>query len=112
MRRQRQNADSQVIAEGGAVTNSQIDQLCQDWLHENYGEAIASEYTSYSLVIPVFNPAHLNNALEELRQILCIIFGAEQSFRSTDYYEARQRLGLSENRTPVPYVFLSAFMAT
>jgi len=97
---------------GGTMTSAQIDRLCRDWLRQSYDEETASEYATYSLVIPVFNPAHLNNALEELRQTLCIIFGAEQSFGSTDYYEARQRLGLPDYRTPVPDVFLRAFVRT
>jgi len=94
------------------MSNSQIDQLCGDWLYENYSEAMAAEYATYSLVIPVLNSAHLNNALEELRQTLCIIFGAEQSFGGTDYYEARQRLRLPDDRTPVPDVFLRACVGT
>ena len=91
------------------MSGSQIDGLCQDWLRENYGEAIASEYTAYSLVIPMWNPADLNDALEDLKLELCLYFGLEQSFGSTDYYEARQKLGLPGSRTPVPDVFIRAF---
>lgn len=94
------------------MTSSQIDHLCLDWLQENYGEVIASEYSPYSLLIPAFNSIDLNGALEELRQTLYLIFGSEQSFGSTDYYEARQRLGLPGNRTPVPDVFVRAFVGT
>ena len=77
------------------MTGDQIDRLCQDWLHENYGEEIASEYAPHSLVIPVFNSVDLNNALEELRRTPYLVFGHEQSFESTGYYEARERLVVS-----------------
>jgi hypothetical protein len=93
----------------GIMSGGQIDKLCQDWLRENYGEAIASEYTMYSLVIPMWNPADLNEALEDLRLELCFSFGPQQSFGSTDYYEAREKLGLSGGRTPIPDVFVKAF---
>jgi len=91
------------------MSGGQIDKLCRQWLHENYGEEIAYEYTTYSLVIPMWNPADLNDALEDLRLELCLTFGPEQSFGSTDYYEARERLGLSGGRTPIPDVFVRAF---
>jgi len=93
----------------GIMSGVQIDRLCQDWLRENYGEAIASEYTTYSLVIPMWNSADLNEALENLRLTLCLAFGPEQSFGSTNYYEAREKLGLPGGRTPVPDVFMKAF---
>jgi len=93
----------------GVMSGSQIDRLCRDWLREDYGEAIASEYTTYSLVIPMWNPADLNDALEDLRLELCLAFGPEQSFGSTDYYEAREKLELPDDRTPVPDVFARAF---
>ena len=92
------------------MSGSQIDELCRDWLQENYGETIASEYTMYSLVIPMWNSAVLNNALEDLRLELCLSFGPEQSFGSTDYYEARGKLGLLDGETPVPDVFIRAFI--
>jgi len=91
------------------MSGGQIDRLCQDWLRENYGEANASEYTTYSLVIPMWNPADLNEALEDLRLTLCLTFGPEQSFGSTDYYEAREKLGLPDDRAIVPDVFIRAF---
>jgi hypothetical protein len=91
------------------MSSAQIDRLCRDWLHGNYDEEIASEYTPYSLVIPVWNSVDLNNALEGLRLMLCLAFGPEQSFGSTDYYEARKKLGLSDDRTPVPDAFVKAF---
>ena len=93
----------------GIMSGSQIDALCQDWLRENYGEAIASEYTAYSLVIPMWNSPDLNDALEDLKLELCLSFGPEQSFGATDYYEAREKLGLPDDRTPVPDVFVRAF---
>ena len=91
------------------VSGSQIDGLCHDWLRENYGEAIASEYTTYSLVIPMWNSADLNDALEELKLELYLSFGPEQSFGSTNYYEAREKLWLSGGQTPIPDVFVRAF---
>ena len=93
----------------GIMNGSQIDRLCQDWLRENYGEAIVSEYTTYSLVIPIWNSHELNDALEDLKLELCLSFGPEQSFGTTDYYEARGKLGLHENRNPIPDVFVRAF---
>jgi hypothetical protein len=94
------------------MTDDKIDRLCRDWLYENYGKAVASEYVSHSLLIPAFNSADLNYALEELRQNLYLIFGPEQSFGSTDYREARERLGLPDDRTPIPDVFARAFIGT
>jgi hypothetical protein len=91
------------------MSGSQIDRLCQDWLRESYGEAITSEYTKYSLVIPMWNSLDLNDALEDLKLELCLSFGPEQSFGATDYYEAREKLGLPDDRTPVPDVFVRAF---
>jgi hypothetical protein len=93
----------------GIMSGSQIDELCRDWLRGNCGEEIAAEYTTYSLVIPMWNPADLNDALEDLKLELCLTFGPEQSFGSTDYYEAREKLGLSGGRTPIPDVFVRAF---
>ena len=99
-----------IIAERRDImSGGQIDRLCQDWLLENYGEEIASEYTIYSLVIPMWNPADLNDALEEFKLELCLTFGPQQSFGSTDYYEAREKLGLSGGRTPIQDVFVRAF---
>jgi len=92
------------------VSGSQIDELCRDWLRENCSEEIGSEYTTYSLVIPMWNSPVLNNALEGLRLELCLSFGPEQSFGSIDYYEAREKLGLSDSKTPMPDVFIRAFI--
>lgn len=91
------------------MNSEQIDRVCQDWLQEYYGEAMANEYRTYSLVIPVWNSVALNDALEALRLALCAAFGPEQSFRNTDYYEARAKLGLPDDRTAIPDVFLRAF---
>ena len=93
----------------GIMSGGQIDRLCREWLRENYGEEIASEYTAYSLVIPMWNPADLDDAVEDLKLELCLTFGPEQSFGSTDYYEDREKLGLSGGRTPIPDVFIRAF---
>jgi len=92
------------------VSGSQIDRLCHDWLRENYGEEIASEYTTYSLVIPMWNFPDLNDALEDLQLELTLSFGPEQTFGATDYYKAREKLGMSDDKTPVPDVFVRAFM--
>jgi hypothetical protein len=101
-----------IIAESRGITNGgQIDRFCQDWLREDYGGEIASEYTTYSLVIPMWNPAELNEMLEDLRLALCLAFGPEQSFVSTDHYEAREKLELSGGRTPVSGIFMRAFAA-
>jgi len=91
------------------MSGSQIDRLCQDWIRENYGEVMASEYTTYSLVVTMWNSTDLNDELEDLRLELCLSFGPEQSFGATDYYEAREKLGLPDDRTPVPDVFVTAF---
>jgi hypothetical protein len=92
----------------GIVSGSQIDELCREWLRENCGEELASEYTIYSPVIPMWNSAVLNDALEDLKLELCLSFGPEQSFGSTNYYEAREKLGLLNGKTPVPEVFIRA----
>ena len=91
------------------MSGSQTDRLCQDWLRENYGDANASVYSKYSLVIAAWNSAELNDTLQDLRLKLCLAFGPEQSFGTTDYYEARGKLELPSDRTPVPDVFVRAF---
>ena len=91
------------------MSGSQVDKLCQEWLRKNYGESIASEYSTYSLVIPTGNSPELNHALKDLKLKLRLAFGPEQSFGATDYYEAREKLGLPDDRAPVPDVFVRAF---
>ena len=91
------------------MSGSQIDRLCQDCLRENCGEAFASEYTRCSLVISMWNSPDLNDALKDLKLELCLSFGPEQSFGTTNYYEAREKLGLLDDMTPVPDVFIRAF---
>jgi len=76
----------------GIVSGGQIDKLCRDSLCENYGEEIASEYTTYSLMIPAWTG--FNNALGDLRLRLCLAFGPQQSAGISDYYEVRGELGL------------------
>jgi hypothetical protein len=93
----------------GTVTGAEIDRLYTDWLGDIYGEEIASEYRAYSLVIPMWNPPDLNDALETLRQVLCIAFGPDQYFGTTDYHEARRKLQLHEERVEIPEVFIRAF---
>jgi len=100
---------SMTVERRGIVSSGKINRLCHDWLRESYGEAIASEYTTCSLVIPMWNSLDLNDALEDLILMLCLAFGPEQSFGTTDYYEAREKLGLPDDRTPVPDVFVRAF---
>jgi len=91
------------------MSSHQIDRLCSDWLRENYGEETASKYGACSLVIPMWNDSDLNDGLETLRQVLCIAFGPDESFGSTDYHEARRKLGLGEDGCRVPDVFIKAF---
>lgn len=91
------------------MSGCQIDMLCRDWLHENYGKEMASQYTIYSLVMPQWNSAELSEALEALRLVLCHAFGPEQSFGNTDYYRAREKLGLPGDTILIPDVFIRAF---
>jgi hypothetical protein len=94
------------------MSSSQIDKLCLDWLSENYGKEMASKYMPYSLVIPMWNPPHLNEGLETLRRVLCIAFGSDESFATVDYHEARRKLRLLYDSTPIPAVFIKAFAGT
>ena len=94
------------------MSEAQIDKLCVDWLEENYGEEMASRYRSYSLVIPVWNDPGLNQALEALRGVLCIAFGPDRPFGSTDYGEARRKLRLPGEARQIPEVFIEAFVGT
>ena len=98
--------------EGAVMKSGQIDQLCTDWLRENYGRELASEYKFHSLVIPTFHSYELNEALDTLGQVLCIAFGPEESFGTTGYHEARRKLGLPEGQIRVPRVFVRAFDET
>lgn len=91
------------------MRGGEVDKLYRDWLSQNYGEELDSEYTSYSLVIPAWNTLELNGALETLRQVLCLTFGPEESFETTDYHEARRKFGLPDGRTPILDVFVKAF---
>ncbi len=91
------------------MTSSEIDRLCTDWLNDNYGEELASKYMPYTLVIPMWNSPDLNDALETFMQVLCIAFGTDQSFGTTDYHEARRKLRLLDNRVEIPEVFIRAF---
>ena len=100
---------SMTVERRSIMSGSQIGRLCQEWLREIHGDAIASEYMTYSLVIPMWNSPDLNNALEDLRLELCLLFGPKQSFGATDYYEAKEKLGLPDGRAPVPDVFIRAF---
>ncbi|TEU04703.1 MAG: hypothetical protein E3J24_00800 [Dehalococcoidia bacterium] len=94
------------------MSSGQIDRLCMDWLRGNCGKEIALKYRSYSLVIPIWNTADLDDGLETLRQVLCIAFGPAESFGNTDYHEAREKLGLPEDGVPIPDVFIEAFAGT
>ena len=91
------------------MTVDQIDKVCIDWMKENYGGELAAKYRPYSLVIPMWNVAELNEALETLLQALHIAFGPDKSFGTIDYYEVRRKLKLLGCRTPIPEVFLKAF---
>lgn len=94
------------------MKSGQIDRLCMDWLRENCGEEIASKYRPYSLVITIWNTPDINDGLETLRQVLCIAFGPAESFGNTDYHEAREKLGLPDDRVSIPDVFIEAFAGT
>jgi hypothetical protein len=94
------------------MLSGQIDKLCTDWLRENYGEEIASKYKSYSLVIPMWNTPDLGEGLETLRHVLCVAFGPDESFGTTDYHEARAKLRLLNDEVPIPEVFIKAFAET
>ena len=91
------------------MRGDQIDKLCRDWLSENYGEELASEHTYYSLVISMWNTLELSDALETLRYVLCLAFGPTGSFGITDYHEARRKLRLPDDGSPIPDVFVKAF---
>lgn len=99
----------QTLGGGNGMKAEQIDKVCADWLKENFGEELASQYQPYSLVIPMWNTFELNEALEALMQVLRIVFGPDKSFGDVDYYEVRRKLKLSDYRTPIPEVFLKAF---
>jgi len=92
------------------MSGSQINSLCQDWLWKNRGELIASEYTTLSLLIPLWNSPELNDALSGLKFELSLWFGPDKSFGEVDYYEAREKLGLPDDRPSVPDVFVRAFV--
>lgn len=94
------------------MSGGQIDKLCVDWLRANYGEEIASEYRSDSLVIPMWNTPELNGASATFREVLCIAFGPDESFGATGYNEARRKLGLPNDEIPIPVVFIEAFAGT
>ena len=94
------------------MTREQIDRICTDWLRENYGGEMASKYRHYSLVITMWNAPELTDALETLRQVLCVAFGPDESFGTTEYHEARTKLGLPDDRVPIPEVFIKAFAGT
>jgi len=94
------------------MTSGQIDRLCTDWISENCGEEIASQYRPHSLAIPMMNSPELNNALEALREALCTAFGLDESFGTTDCHEARRKLGLPDDEVLIPEVFIKAFTGT
>lgn len=94
------------------MKSGQIDRLCSDWLKDNYGDELASDYRHYSLVITIWNTSELNEALEALRQVLCIAFGPDGSLGTVDYYDARRKLGLPDDRVSIPDVFIEAFAGT
>jgi len=50
--------------------------------------------------------------MESLRQVLCIAFGADESFGTTNYHEARAKLGLPDDGVPIPEVLIEAFAGT
>ena len=91
------------------MSSNQIDKLCRDWLREHYGEGIASEYKPESLVINAYNSPDLSEGLEDLKHELCLAFGPDISFGTTDYLEARTKLGLDDEQIPIPELFCQSF---
>ena len=91
------------------MTASEIDRLSIDWLRHNCDVEIASQYMVHSLAIPMLNHPTLIEALERLKQALCEAFGPDESFGTTDYREARAKLGLPADETLIPEVFIKAF---
>ncbi len=91
------------------MTSKEIDKLCTDWLRQNCGDDTASRYRVYSMVVPLLSPPDVAEGLEGLKDELCQCFGPEESFGTTDYREARRRLGLTEDEARVPEVFIRAF---
>lgn len=91
------------------MTSDEIDRLFKDWLAKNNPREIADQYETQSLLIPAINPPELNDAIDDMLQRLSRHFGAEETFISTDYYEARSALALPDDRTQIPDVFTSAF---
>jgi hypothetical protein len=70
---------------------AQIDSLCRDAFSESYGKELASDHTSYSLVIPMWNTLKLNDASETLRHVLRLAFCPTRSFGTTAYHEASSK---------------------
>ena len=95
---------------GKDMKGEQIDKVCTDWLKENYGDELATKYQAYSLLIPMWYTFELSEALEVFMQVLRIAFGPDESFGTVDYYEVRRKLKLADGRTPIPEVFLRAFV--
>ena len=101
-----------IVGEGKDMYGEQVDRICIDWLMENYGEELAGKYRSNSFLIPMWNSSKLNEALDTLLQVLRIAFGPYESFGTVDYYEVRRKLKLSDDRTPIPELFLKAFVGS
>jgi len=99
-----------ILGRGNGTTAGQIDKVCVDWLKKNYGEEFATQYGPYSLLIPMWNTIEFNEALGTLMQVLRIAFGPDESFGTIGYYESRRKLKLSDDRTPIPGVFLKALV--
>lgn len=90
------------------MKSDEIDRLVKDWLIENYPQDIADQYESQSLLTPTLNPPQLNGAIDDMLERLSRLFGAEASFMTTDYQDARAALALPDDRTPIPDVFRPA----
>ncbi|MFO7997083.1 MAG: hypothetical protein R6U93_08140 [Dehalococcoidia bacterium] len=91
------------------MKGEEIDELCIDWLKENYGEELAREYQPHPLPISMWNSLALNKALEALMHDLCMVLGRDERFGAVEYFEPRGELKLSHDRPPIPQVFLQAF---
>ena len=60
----------------------------------------------------MWNPPDLNEALDTLRRLLGMAFGADESFGNTEYSEAKRKLRLPEERVQIPEAFIKAFAGT
>jgi len=72
-------------------------------------DTIMVNYTIYSLVIPMSSCPTLSDTLENLKLELHFALVPEQSFGNTNYYKARGKFGLVDNKCTIPDTFVRAF---